>query len=281
MLEVMEESHPTLPLPLFPALDNTLGAVLIGTGISSVLAGVSIHQTFRYFRRYPNDNMSCKATVSILSLLDLVHETLIVHVCYYYLISNYFKPLTLQAGVWSLRLVIPTTGTMSMVSHVFFARRVLILWGKKSMVLPVAFLSTILILAEGALCGATTAFLFIDQTFTRFVEHSSWLISTALGVRVFTDLVISGAMIYQLRHNRTGFRRTDSILDLLVLFAVNTGLLTSIINLASVLTAIVYPNALIYCGIYLVSSKRRRNFSCIFPPRFIDRFAIQCTLTPY
>lgn len=67
-----------------------------------------------------------------------------------------------------------------------------------------------------------------------------WIISASLGTRVLTDLAISGAMVAMLRRQRTGFRRlvivcfftcsriqlfdrTDSILDLLVSFAINTG----------------------------------------------------------
>ncbi|RDX42354.1 hypothetical protein OH76DRAFT_108400 [Lentinus brumalis] len=246
---------PSEGLPRFPALDNTLGAVLIGTGISSILAGVSLHQVFRYFRRYPKDNLSCKATVSILCLLDTLHEVLIIHVCYFYLISNYFKPWSLISGVWSLRLVVPATGAISTVSHVFFARRVLILSGSKRMTLPVALITTLLVLSEIVFCSVTTVYLFLDKTFTRFVDHSSWLISTSLGTRVVCDIVITGAMIYQLRISRTGFRKTDSILDLLILFAINTGLLTSVVNLASVITAVLWPDALVYCGIYIVSSK--------------------------
>lgn len=69
---------------------------------------------------------------------------------------------------------------------------------------------------------------FLDDTFERFVAHSSvrviaasvvfslsyvllqWLICTALGIRVATDLVVSGAMIHKLRSSRTGFRRWRS-----------------------------------------------------------------------
>ena len=63
----------------------------------------------------------------------------------------------------------------------------------------------------------------------------------SLGIRVLTDLAISGAMVAMLRSNRTGFKRwgfyiklvndaaylfmdrTDSVLDILISFAIHTG----------------------------------------------------------
>ncbi|PIL32247.1 hypothetical protein GSI_05492 [Ganoderma sinense ZZ0214-1] len=243
----------------FPALDNTLGAMLIGTGMSSILAGVFVHQTFRYFRRYPKDHWSSKAAVTILCVLDIVHEALIIHTCYYYMVSHYFQPIILLSGVWSLRFVIPTTGIISMISHMFFARRVIILAGNKCLFVPVAAISALLILSELAFCAVATFAIFRDVTFQRFVDRSSWIISASLGTRVLTDSVISGAMVAMLRRNRTGFKRTDSILDLLISFAINTGLLMSVINLGAMISAVLQPDALIYCAIYIVSSKLYSN----------------------
>ncbi|KAI1783890.1 hypothetical protein LXA43DRAFT_292497 [Ganoderma leucocontextum] len=246
-------------LVTFPALDNTLGAVLVGSGVSSVLAGVFLHQIFRYFRRYPKDHWSSKATIFILCVLDLFHEALIIHLCYYYMVSNYFRPSVLVDGVWSLRLIIPTTGVIVIISHMFYARRVIILADNKRLVVPIVIISMILIGLEIAFCTVTTCAIFRNITFKRFAEDSSWLISTGLGISVLTDLLITGAMVVMLRRSRTGFKRTDSILDVLMLFAINTGLLASVVNLASVITALVLPDALIYCAIYLVASKLYSN----------------------
>ncbi|KAI1785101.1 hypothetical protein LXA43DRAFT_1100664 [Ganoderma leucocontextum] len=157
------------------------------------------------------------------------------------------------------QLVIPTTGVMSMISHIFFARRVIILAGNKCLVVPVAVMSTIFIGLELAFCAVATFAIFRDVTFQRFVDHSSWIISASLGTRVLTDSVISGAMVIWLRRNRTGFTRTDTILDLLISFAINTGLLTSMINLTAMISAILLPDALIYYAIYIVSSKLYSN----------------------
>ncbi|KAM5544661.1 hypothetical protein V8D89_001559 [Ganoderma adspersum] len=42
-------------LPKIPPLDNTFGAVLIGTFVGLMLYGITLHQSYRYFHMYPAD----------------------------------------------------------------------------------------------------------------------------------------------------------------------------------------------------------------------------------
>ncbi|EIW56546.1 uncharacterized protein TRAVEDRAFT_21682 [Trametes versicolor FP-101664 SS1] len=44
------------------------------------------------------------------------------------------------------------------------------------------------------------------------------------------DIQLTAVLIYVLRKNRTGLRRTDSIVDILVLYAISTGLLNCLVN---------------------------------------------------
>ncbi|KAH9895559.1 hypothetical protein C8Q73DRAFT_611340, partial [Cubamyces lactineus] len=48
-----------------PALDNTYGALLLGTSFGLMLYGLTIHQTFRYTRLYPKDKLWLKILVRI------------------------------------------------------------------------------------------------------------------------------------------------------------------------------------------------------------------------
>ncbi|KAI0750007.1 hypothetical protein C8Q80DRAFT_1269797 [Daedaleopsis nitida] len=210
-------------LPEFPPLDNTLGAVLVGTAVASMFCGLSIHQTYRYFRTYQSDAYYLKIMVSTLCLLDAVHELMAIHLCYYYMVTNYFNPVRLQSGVWSLRLIVLVTGVVATITHLFFSRRVFILSVRQRLYPLVA---SILVAAELAFCLTATIVTFIDVTFESFQEHSAWIVYTALGVRVLTDVVLTATLIYYLQRSRTGFTGTDSMIDVLILYAINTGLVT-------------------------------------------------------
>jgi len=49
------------------------------------------------------------------------------------------------------------------------------------------------------------------------------------------DLLISASLCFFYHRNRTGVKRTDRILNLLILYAINTGLLTTIVAICTVI----------------------------------------------
>ncbi|KAI0750015.1 hypothetical protein C8Q80DRAFT_1101397 [Daedaleopsis nitida] len=83
-------------LEALPSLDQTFGAVLLGSFIGLMLYGLTIHQSFRYFRLYPTDAPYLKATVRVAARPR--HRD--VADSYHYLVTNYFNPLGLLDGVW-------------------------------------------------------------------------------------------------------------------------------------------------------------------------------------
>ena len=91
----MPASPLSLLLPAIPALDNTYGCILVGTFIglmcvfismgmgswrlwltllSSRLYGMTLHQSYRYFRLYPNDTKVLKALVSVITHVTYVYS---------------------------------------------------------------------------------------------------------------------------------------------------------------------------------------------------------------
>ncbi|KAI0364307.1 hypothetical protein BV20DRAFT_1029923 [Pilatotrama ljubarskyi] len=70
------------PLPPVPALDNTFGAVLLGTCFGLILYGLTAHQAYRYFRLYPTDVPVLKALVTVLVSLETLHTALCIHMWY-------------------------------------------------------------------------------------------------------------------------------------------------------------------------------------------------------
>ena len=83
------------PSPEVPALDNTLGALLTGTcvglvyvfqylGVNTMLTyalfvslyGLILHQTYRYFRLYPDDRFLIRVFVSSFTFMFLLYYLL-------------------------------------------------------------------------------------------------------------------------------------------------------------------------------------------------------------
>ncbi|TBU38564.1 hypothetical protein BD309DRAFT_874100 [Dichomitus squalens] len=60
------------------------------------------------------------------------------------------------------------------------------------------------------------------------------------------DLTITGSLVYILGHFRTGFKRTDARLDLLIAYALSTGLFTCLFHVLNVIASAVWQRNLIW-----------------------------------
>ncbi|KAI1784893.1 hypothetical protein LXA43DRAFT_1100915 [Ganoderma leucocontextum] len=238
-----------------PALDNTFGAILIGTFLGLMLYGLSLHQTYRYFRQYPRDTLLLKATIVCLVILDAVHSIACMHASYFYLVTNYFNPLALLSGVWSVQLLAPLTGLTVLVAQSFYARRVYLLGsGYVFVVIPVV----LFMLGTLGFTVASSLEIYVQKTFVEF-EHFTWLMSAAFGCSLATDIVLAAALIIFLTHSRTAFKRTNSALSVLIVYTVNTGLLTSALSLVSLTFGVSQPGNMIYIASNMLATKSYIN----------------------
>ncbi|KAL1949710.1 hypothetical protein VTO73DRAFT_8591 [Trametes versicolor] len=271
-----------------PSMGNKMGVIVICACIGCILFGLTTHQSYIYFRLYPSDGLRLKSFVLTLCVLDTFHTVLSVHICYFYLVSNYFDPHRLLDGVWSIRLTIVVTGCIIALAHCFYTRRVLLLGAGK--LWPIAFIGVLLVTEFGEDEPSTTmplklmvlAFNLPFRNVHRFrmssyhdFEHSTvrqylaalqtcatdaapviqWLICSALGVAVIVDIFITISLTMYLRRSRTGFKKTDSLVDILLGYVINTGLSTSIITLVAAITAVALKDSHVYSGLYIIASK--------------------------
>ena len=71
------------------------------------------------------------------------------------------------------------------------------------------------------------------------------------------DVAIAATLIYLLQTSRTGFQRSDTIINRLILFSLNTGLLTGVDAIMSLVMISLFPNSLIYIMFYVTCSRRK------------------------
>ncbi|KAL1939033.1 hypothetical protein VTO73DRAFT_10293 [Trametes versicolor] len=203
-----------------PALDDTMGALLVGTFIGLILLGITLHQAYRYARIFPNDSSWLKGLVAFVVLLEIISSGLTMHACYYYMVTNYFNPQDLGVSVWSANIHATVAGATMVISQSFFARRV---WILDSRYRPVVTLCCVLSLAELGVFVASTVMEFVtDSPVNTTYLH---LPPTGFCLAMAADLMLTVSLIHILRRKRTGFTGTDKMIDVLVMYSVNTGLL--------------------------------------------------------
>ena len=128
---------------------------------------------------------------------------------------------------------------------------------------PITTIASLLVLAQ---LSVTLAYYARAFHFTTFADlETIFALTRAINVvTAVTDTVIACLLVYYLHTSRTGIKQTDSILNRLILFAVNTGLLTSICAIVSLVTGLALPNTLVYILFYQCISRREWTFSLQF-----------------
>ncbi|TDL25586.1 hypothetical protein BD410DRAFT_800977 [Rickenella mellea] len=85
------------------------------------------------------------------------------------------------------------------------------------------------------------------------------MICTSLSSTVACDVLIAGSLLYYLNRSRTGFKRTDSIINNLMLYSLTTGLLTSIFAIVNLVTFLTMPGNMVNISVSLFLGKLYSN----------------------
>ncbi|TFK91289.1 hypothetical protein K466DRAFT_660207 [Polyporus arcularius HHB13444] len=244
-------------LPVFPKLDNTLGAYFVATYIGVIFYGITIQQAFRYYRLYPSDNKLLKGLVIVVFVFETFHTILCIHVCYFSAMLKFTNPLALftTSGPRSLQTLPLSAGLVVVTAHCFYLRRAYLLGPRWRWMLAVA---VVLIVAELGFSAAASAKAYMLVTIEDF-SKAIWLISTSCGMTAFADIFLCSLFIDALHRSRTGFRKTDTLINTLILYAVGTGLLNSILIFLSFLFSVIFPKNEIYAGIDMAATKLYSN----------------------
>ncbi|KDQ24897.1 hypothetical protein PLEOSDRAFT_32935, partial [Pleurotus ostreatus PC15] len=86
-----------------------------------------------------------------------------------------------------------------------------------------------------------------------------WLLYSALGSAVFADVFIAATLCFFLSTRRTGFKSTDNLVNTMMVYSINTGLLTSVCAMACFITYAIWPQDFVFIGIYFTLSKLYLN----------------------
>ncbi|EIW57950.1 uncharacterized protein TRAVEDRAFT_29832 [Trametes versicolor FP-101664 SS1] len=245
-------ANPLAALPKLPAIDNTYGAMMIGTFLSLILYGFALLQAYNYTRLRFKDPTLVKVYVAVIMVMDTFQTILSMHICYWYLVTNYFDPTRLFSGIWSINLLGVSVGMTLVACQSFFARRVYIIGSLKYRIL--VMITGIMFIAELGFATAGTYYASVLPNFAEF-HKVAWLNSASFSLAIAADLILTVVLIMVLRKSRTGFDHTDSLIDVLIMYSVCTGLITTVFSALSLIVAVALPNSLIYAGCDLVVSK--------------------------
>ncbi|KAI0769987.1 hypothetical protein C8Q74DRAFT_1369224 [Fomes fomentarius] len=236
--------------------DNTFGAAFAGFAASSLCLGILSTQAYSYFKRYPLDKLFYKLLVAGLWLLEVADQILIAHAVYTYLVTNWGQFNILVAPpVWSLILQLTVGVVTGTIVKVCYAGRV---WRFSKHNIPVTGLVLLLTFGElGVACVYTYQGFKLDSLANiASMKHIGML---SLGLGMATDVIIAFALCFFLRGLRTGHHKDDSMVNALIIYAISTGGLTSVISFTTLILYNFMPGNFIFMALYFVLSKVYAN----------------------
>lgn len=179
-------------------------------------------------------------------LFDAIHLCFVSHTMYHYLVSNFGDEDALQHLVWSVLMEALLTGMNAGIVQAFYAYRVWTL-SKRNWIITIIIL--VFIMAEASSGVAWVVISMGFETYRDLLKINPLTITiNALSTAV--DILIAVTMCWLLQQSRTGFRRSDTIITRLMIFVVNTGMLTSFCAIASLACLVASPRSLIYATFY-------------------------------
>ncbi|KAJ7450744.1 hypothetical protein FB451DRAFT_1285015 [Mycena latifolia] len=241
-------------------LDGTYGALEIGVVVGSFLYGIETLQAFNYYRQFPKDSVLLKCTVAVIWFLDLAQTICTSNAIYLMTVTFYGRPPQEEISTppRSLVLEILFAGVSSTMVQAFFANRIRIFSGTWYIML------LCYILMVPSLIGSLILMVLLSRSSSAlsFLEtqlHWEMIAFSSVGPAV--DIIIATSMcfhLWRLRGSETQFKRMRSTLDTLILWTVETTLLTSFAAIIQIVLFLVRKD-LSFMAFYIIQSKLFSN----------------------
>ncbi|KAJ7066314.1 hypothetical protein C8F01DRAFT_1365869 [Mycena amicta] len=242
-----------------PAFDgnSTIGAMLLGTMVGAVLFGVTTMQAYMYWTRFPDDHWAIKATVCFIWLAEATHVGLVTNTVYELLIVDYGHPeRLLERPPRSIIGYIFMTVTIAVSVQVFFSYRIYVL--SQSRIIPfITYTLSFVRLAFGtSLFSVGLSVTSVTQLITKW----QWIGLVMWSLSAAEDVLITGTLVYLLMQQKGRVHKTtNAFLDKIIMWSIETGLLTSSFSLITVILFHTMPNNFIWIAFSTIEARMFSN----------------------
>ncbi|KAH9942975.1 hypothetical protein B0H21DRAFT_749248 [Amylocystis lapponica] len=240
-----------------PTVSNTLGAILIGTLMSATLSGIMSTQTFLYVRAYPADPLRNQIVIFLLWFLDTIHTCLVCAATWIYLVSNFGSGGIEQYIPWSIAASMALTGVIIFVSNWYLLSRIRLM--SKSWWFPTVPISLFAMLRFSTTLLTCTEMIKLKR-YDLYINDFGWVFTLGLSVSSAVDIAITSSLAIFLHKSRTGFSTsTDKLVVTIILYTVETGMITCIMTITSLVCWLTMRHNLIFLAIHFCISKMYAN----------------------
>ncbi|KAF7298369.1 hypothetical protein MKEN_01361500 [Mycena kentingensis (nom. inval.)] len=240
---------------------KTLGGLEVGVLLAYMLFGVTSTQAYRYFTSYPNDSLKLKLWVTLVWLCEAAHVATVGQNLYVVTIVYWGHPERLGEVSVAMLVSILFTGIIAALVQSFFAVRIYNLFRTKPRHRVVGTFLLVLILLIAAAQPTFSIVPFIGSPSIITIEQQlSWVVYTVLGLSAVNDLLITSAIVWHLAGERGHAQtRTVVVLDKLIQWTIETGLVTSAAAILALVLFTTSPLSFGWLAVEVVIAKLYSN----------------------
>ncbi|KAJ7039744.1 hypothetical protein C8F04DRAFT_1084688 [Mycena alexandri] len=211
---------------------STLGAYEVGALVCYFMFGLLTCQVYAYSSRFSTDSAKLKTLVAVVWLMQLGQIVCIGSALFTYTIIDYGHPETVVGPLPTSFAVGVLHGAIVIFCvQGFFSFRLYTF--SKRLFVPIFIWAVAFVRFIGSMTIVVTA-LRMDSLVEYEIQWG-WLFTAFWGVTVVNDLSVTGASVaFLLSQRRLGHRRTVALIDKLILWALETGMLTSVAMIVEV-----------------------------------------------
>ncbi|RPD59987.1 hypothetical protein L226DRAFT_571006 [Lentinus tigrinus ALCF2SS1-7] len=231
-------------------LDTTIGVIMVGMTVTASLFGVTSGQVMWYFRHYPRDRTSLKVMVCAIWALDTTSLALYFASMWQYLVDKNLVSFGGDPLPWTSNAQIIINACSIAIIQSFYMFRIWTL--SKSYIL--ASMLGLFVAADLAL----GILLCVKSIQTKALSEFSKLTPFDIAMSTMTattDMVLCGSLVTLLARSRTGSTGSDRLINKLLFYTINSGLLTTFCSVLSLITVIVLPDTSVYVMFYYIGSR--------------------------
>ncbi|KAJ7866679.1 hypothetical protein B0H13DRAFT_2670696 [Mycena leptocephala] len=235
---------------------TTIGAYQIGVLVSYALFGVTTTQTYIYYSRFPSDSPTIKVLVAFVWVCEVAHALCIGHTLYQYTIIDYGHPERLGDAETFLITSALFDGVIGACAQGFFAFRIYRLSKKLHIPILCWTLSFLRVLGDIVLLAVASRKIPVAI----YEVHWTWLITALCSISAANDLVITGTLVTIFIRRRTfAHRRTVALMDKLIVWTIETGILTSAAAIVTLACFVTMKKNFIWLAVFAVLSRLYSN----------------------